>query len=103
MAQGIGGDLCVVHVDRGQTRTEEQERTLAINQQFARNLEAEIIELKGRSVPLAVAAFVSEKRATEVIFGRSAIRGLRKYLYYWEIQRFLQNAPFIDVHIITQE
>ena len=103
MAQGIGGDLYVVHVDRGQTRTEEQERTLAINQQFARNLEAEIIELKGRSVPLAVAAFVREKRATQVIFGRSAIRGLRKYLYYWAIQRFLQNAPFIDVHIITQE
>src|SRR5690348_13879846 len=42
MAQGIGGDLYVVHVDRGRTRTEEQERTLAINQQFARNLEAEI-------------------------------------------------------------
>jgi two-component system sensor histidine kinase KdpD len=103
MAQGIGGDLYVVHVDLGQTRTEEQERTLAINRQFARNLEAEIVELKGRSVPLAVAAFVREKRATQVIFGRSAIRGIRKYLYYWAIQRFLQDVPFIDVHIITQE
>lgn len=103
MAHGVGGDLFVVHVDRGRTHTEEQERTLAGNKQFARNLDAEIVELQGKSVPLTIAAFVREKRATQVIFGRSAIRGLRKYLYYWAIQRFLQNAPFIDVHIITQE
>jgi two-component system sensor histidine kinase KdpD len=103
MAQGARGDLYVVHVDRGDTRTEEQERTLAGNKQFARNLDAKIIELRGKSVPLTVAAFVRAERATQVIFGRSALRGVRKYLYYWAIQRFLQNAPFIDVHIITQE
>jgi two-component system, OmpR family, sensor histidine kinase KdpD len=103
MAQGVGGDLYVVHVDLGNTRTEEQERGLASNKKFARNLEAEVIELKGKSVPVTVAAFVRERRATQVIFGRSAIRGIRKYLYYWAIQRFLQNAPFIDIHIITQE
>jgi two-component system, OmpR family, sensor histidine kinase KdpD len=103
MAQGVGGDLYVVHVDRGQSRSEEEERTLESNKRFALNCDAEIVELKGRSVPLSVANFVREKRATQVIFGRSAVRGLRKYLYYWEIQRFLQNAPFVDVHIITQE
>jgi two-component system sensor histidine kinase KdpD len=103
MAEGIGGDLYVVHIDSGQARSEQQEHTLDGNKRFARNLKAEVIELKGKSVPLAVAEFVREKRATQVIFGRSAVHGLRKYLYYWQIQRFLRNAPFIDVHIITQE
>jgi len=103
MAEATGGDLYVVHIDTGQACSDRQERTLEGNKQFAMNLKAEVVELKGKSVPLAVAEFVREKRATQVIFGRSAIHGLQKYLYYWQIQRFLQNAPFVDVHIITQE
>ncbi|HEX3967394.1 MAG TPA: histidine kinase [Edaphobacter sp.] len=103
MAEGIGGDLYVLHIDTERARSEQQEHTLEGNKRFARNVKAEVIELKGKSVPLAVAEFVREKRATQVIFGRSAVHGLGKYLYYWQIQRFLQNAPFIDVHIITQE
>lgn len=103
MAEATGGDLLILHVDTGRERSEQQERTLAGNKQFARNLNAEIVELKGKSIPLAIAEFVREKRATQVILGRSAIHGLRKYLYYWQIQRLLANAPFVDVHIITQE
>lgn len=103
MVERIGGDFYVIHIDTGRSRTEEEERSLASNRRFAQNLNAEVVELKGKSVPKAVAEFVREKRATQVIFGRSAVRGIRKYLYHWQIQRFLQNAPFIDVHIITQE
>lgn len=103
MAERNGGDFFVVHVDTGRHRPEEQERSLLTNKRFAQNLSAEVVEIKGTSVPIAVANFVREKRATQVIIGRSAIRGIRKYLYYWQIQRLLQNAPFVDVHIITQE
>ena len=103
MAEATGGDLYVVHVDSGQKHSEQKDRTLAGNKRFAGNLNAEVVELKGSSVPLAIASFVKEKRATQVILGRSAVRGLRKYLYYWEIQRLLENAPFVDIHIITQE
>jgi two-component system sensor histidine kinase KdpD len=103
MAEATGGDLYVVHVDSGQKHSEQKDRTLEGNKRFAGNLNAEVVELKGSSVPLAIASFVKEKRATQVILGRSAVRGLRKYLYYWEIQRLLENAPFVDIHIITQE
>jgi len=103
MAEATGGDLYVIHIDTGQKRSEQQARTLEGNKRFARNFKAEVVELKGESVPLAVADFVRDKRATQVIFGRSAVHGLRKYLYYWQIQRFLRSAPFVDVHIITQE
>jgi len=90
-------------VDTGKARTEEKTRTLASNKRFADSLNAEIVEITGKSIPLAIAAFVREKRATQVILGRSAVHGLRKYLYYWELQRLLANAPFVDVHIITQQ
>lgn len=103
MAEGLGADLYVLHIDTGQVHSEKQARTLDSNKRFAQNLKAEVVELKGKTVPQAVAEFVRQKRATQVIFGRSAIHGLKKYLYYWQIQRFLQNAPFVDVHIITQE
>jgi two-component system sensor histidine kinase KdpD len=103
MAEATGGDLYVIHINTGHTHTEQQQRTLEGNKRFARNLKAEVAEIKGDSVPLAVADFVRDKRATQVIFGRSAVHGLRKYMYYWQIQRFLRSAPFVDVHIITQE
>lgn len=103
MAEATGGDLFVLHIDTGRGRSEDENRTLAGNKRFAIDFHAEVAEVKGTSIPLAIADFVREKRATQVILGRSAVRGLRKYLYYWAVQRLLQNAPFVDVHIITQE
>ncbi|HEV8491755.1 MAG TPA: hypothetical protein VGR76_05765 [Candidatus Angelobacter sp.] len=50
-----------------------------------------------------VADFVREHKITQVIFGRSAVHGLRKYLYLAAMNRFLANAPAVDVHIVTQE
>lgn len=103
MAEATGGDFFAIHVDTGKTRTEEISRALARNKRFAASLNAEVVEVTGKSIPLAVASFVREKRATQVILGRSAVHGWRKYLYYWELQRLLANAPFVDVHIITQQ
>jgi len=102
MAEATGGDFFAVHVDTGKARTEEKTRTLASNKRFADSLNAEIVEITGKSIPLAIAAFVREKRATQVILGRSAVHGLRKYLYYWELQRLMANVTFVDVLIITK-
>ena len=103
MAEATGGDFFALHVHTRKSRAEEKDRTLASNKRFAGSLNAEVVEIEGKSIPLAIAAFVREKRATQVILGRSAVYGLRKYLYYWELQRLLANAPFVDVHIITQQ
>jgi two-component system sensor histidine kinase KdpD len=54
-------------------------------------------------VASATAKFVREKHVTQVIFGRSAVEGWRKYLYMTAIHRFLRDAPAVDVHIVTQE
>ena len=40
---------------------------------------------------------------TQVIFGRSAIKGWRKYLYYRALGQVYAEAPHVDVHIVTQQ
>jgi len=103
MAHGIDAELYVVYVDRSVDEDGDNRRTLQENIQFAENLGAAVIRLPRGSVAERMAEFVREKHITHVIFGRSAQEGWRKYLYLTVIQKFLRNAPPIDVHIVTQE
>jgi two-component system sensor histidine kinase KdpD len=102
VAQGVGGELFVLHIEVERRRPAAQESTLAANLQFARNLNAQVFVLPGENVAETAAAFVREKRITQIVFGRSAVRGWRQYLYYWSIQHFLKESPNVDVHIVTQ-
>jgi two-component system, OmpR family, sensor histidine kinase KdpD len=102
VAEGVGGELFVLHVDTDDDLPEEEKATLAANMQFARNLDAQVFTVKGKSVAHTAATFVREKRITHIVFGRTAVHGLRKYLYYWAIQHFLKESPNVDVHIVTQ-
>jgi two-component system, OmpR family, sensor histidine kinase KdpD len=101
VAEGVGGELFVLHVDTGED-TSEEKSTLSANIQFARNLNAEVFIIKGKTVAQTAASFVREKRITHVVFGRTAVHGFRQYLYYWAIQHFLKESPNVDVHIVTQ-
>lgn len=103
LAEGLNADFYVIHVNRGAEISEERERSLRANITFAENLGARVVELKNKSVARATAEFVSSERVTQVIFGRSAVTGLKKYLYYLAIQRFMAGAPHADLHIVTQE
>ena len=101
IAEGVGGELFVLHIEEDDEE-EAEKSTLAANLQFARNLNAEVAVVKGTSVAHCAADFVREKHITHVIFGRTAVRGWRQYLYYWAIQHFLRESPNVDVHIVTQ-
>ena len=101
VAEGVGGELFVLHIETESDRDEDQS-TLAANLQFARNLNAQVFIVKGTSVAQAASDFVREKRITHIVFGRTAVSGWRKYLYYWAIQHFLKQSPNVDVHIVTQ-
>jgi two-component system sensor histidine kinase KdpD len=103
MAHGIDADFYVVYVDSPDDQDGENRRTLQENIRFAENLGATVVRLPRGSIADRVAEFVREKHITHVIFGRSAQEGWRKYLYLTVIQRFLRQAPPIDVHIVTQE
>lgn len=103
LAAGLGAEFMVLHVDRGDTPTEDRARSLEANIRFAENLGAKVVRLVNRSVAKATSEFVSRERVTQVIFGRSAVKGLKMYLYYFAIQRFMSGAPHTDLHIVTQE
>ena len=103
MAHGLDADFYVIHVETGKERTGDRTRSLQANITFAENLGAKAIQLKGNTVSTTVADFVREHKITQVIFGRSAVHGVRKYMYLAAMNRFLANAPCVDVHIVTQE
>jgi two-component system sensor histidine kinase KdpD len=103
LAEGLNGELHVLHVKSAKDVEPERRSALEGHLQFARNLGAHIVELEGGNIATVTAAYVTEQRITQAIFGRSALTGMKKYLYYLAIQRFMSAAPHVDLHIVTQE
>jgi len=103
LAEGLGGELYVLHVATARDAESQRKQTLDAHLQFARNLGANIVTLTGSSVASATAAYVKEQRITQAIFGRSALRGIKRYMYYLAIGKFMSEAPHVDLHVITQE
>ncbi len=103
IARAVGGELYVVYVETSADSSDEKQRGLAANIRFAEELEAKVEHLHGDRVSDAVAEFVKERRITQVVFGHSATRGLRRYLYLAALNRFLRHSPAVDLHIVTQE
>jgi two-component system sensor histidine kinase KdpD len=103
MARRLDAEFYVIYVDTGSKVVDAEQKILEANLHFAEDLGAKVARLKGRRVADAVAEFVREKHITQVIFGRSSDQGLRKYLYLSAVNRFLKEAPGVDVHIVTQE
>jgi two-component system, OmpR family, sensor histidine kinase KdpD len=103
MARRMDAELYALHVDIGKNGNAHDETALNANLQFAESLGAKTVRLKGDNVADAAAHFVKEKHITQMIFGRTAVEGIRKILYMNAISRFLRDAPAVDVHIVTQE
>jgi two-component system sensor histidine kinase KdpD len=103
LAQGLDAELFVVHLDSDRDTSQSAARTLEDNLEFAENLGAKVVRLRGSNVAEATAEFSRQQRITQAIFGRSALSGVKKYLYFREIARFVSAAPHVDLHIVTQE
>jgi two-component system, OmpR family, sensor histidine kinase KdpD len=103
MARRMDAELYALHVEIDGADDEQAKQSLEANLQFAESLGAKAVRVKDKSVSDATARFVREKHVTQVIFGRAAMEGWRKLLYLNAINRFLREAPAVDVHIVTQE
>ncbi len=103
LAEALGAELYVLHVLSSRDELPERKRTLESSLQFARNLGAYVVPLTGGDTARATATFIRENRITQAIVGRSAVHGLRSYLYYLAIQKLMSEAPHVDLHIVTQE
>jgi two-component system sensor histidine kinase KdpD len=103
MARRLDAEFYVIYVDAGSDTAIDRQKSLASNIQFAEDLGAKVIKTQGRNIADAVAEVVREKHITQVIFGRSAVKGLHKLFYLSAVHRFLREAPAVDVHIVTHD
>ena len=103
LAEALSAELYVLHVARGRDADPERKRALESSTQLAVNLGARIVNLTGKDTARTTASFIREHRITQAIVGRSATHGLRSYLYYLALQKFMAEAPHVDLHIVTQE
>jgi two-component system, OmpR family, sensor histidine kinase KdpD len=103
MAQALDGDFFVFYVDTGADESDENQQTLAENIRFAESVGAKVVKSEGKVVAEKVAEFVRENHITQVVFGRSATKGWKRYFYLSAIHKFLRDTPAVDVHIVTQE
>lgn len=103
LAEALNAELYVLHVENAKDAEGERKLALDASLQLARNLGANIEMLTGKDTARTTAEFVREHRITQAIVGRSATQGLRSYLYYLALQRFMAGAPHVDLHIVTQE
>ena len=103
LAEALDAELYVLHVASRHDAEAERKRVLDGSLQLARNLGAQIVTLIGKDTARTTASFLREHRVTQAIVGRSATHGLRSYLYYYALQKFMAEAPHVDLHIVTQE
>jgi two-component system, OmpR family, sensor histidine kinase KdpD len=103
LAEALDAELYVLHVASERDNEPTRKRTLESSLQFAANLGATIVPLTGSDTSRVTASFIRENRITQAFVGRSVQHGLRKYLYFLAIQKFMSEAPHVDLHIVTQE
>jgi two-component system sensor histidine kinase KdpD len=103
MAEAMNAEFSVLYVESALQLPEAERRSLEANIQFAENVGARVVRLTGKSIPVTTAEYVAKNHITQVLFGRSAVKGWKKYLYYLALQRFMNEAPDVDVHIVTQQ
>ena len=103
LAEALSAELYVLHVASEADAHGERKLALDASLQLARNLGAQTVTLEGKDTARTTACYVREHRMTQAIVGRSATHGLRSYLYYWALQKFMAEAPHVDLHIVTQE
>ncbi len=103
MAQAMDAEFYVMYVEVPVDASDDNQRTLNANIRFAQDLGAMMVRMPPGSVAERMAEFVRDKHITQVIFGHSATKGWRRYLYMSALHRFLRDAPPVDVHIVSQE
>lgn len=101
MARRLDAQFYVIYVDNGADSSPDRQKSLVANIQFAQDLNAEVIRATGRNVGDTVAKVVKDKHITQVIFGRSPVKGVHGLFYLSALHSFLRQAPSVDVHIVT--
>jgi two-component system sensor histidine kinase KdpD len=78
----------------------DHEKTMQENVRFAKELGAQVVELRARKVADALIEFAAQEGATEIIIGTSA-RGWWERLLHGSIaEQLLRKAPHLALHVV---
>lgn len=103
LAEALDAEFYVLHVTDKSDANDEDRQMLENSLSFGKRLGAQIVLLPSGDTAKVTSAYIREHRITQAIVGRSATHGLRSYLYYYALQKFMAEAPHVDLHIVTQE
>jgi two-component system sensor histidine kinase KdpD len=103
----LNTDWYVVYVETPQETPEridsEAQRKLMTNIEMARELGAEVVRLRGEDPVVTLLDFARTHGVGHLIVGRSAMHGWRALLGRTVLQRLLEKADDVDLHIVSFE
>lgn len=104
MAYSLEAPWIALYVDTGEELTEEDQKRLRKNLNLAKELGAEIVHTRERSVVDALKRVAHEKNVTQIVIGRPDKRFIRDFLAQGTIlEQLVQETSEIDIHVIRQE
>ena len=80
--------------------TESDKKMLQSHEQLARQLGAEMVYLRGRSVSETLATFASEKHITQIILGQSARTKVETFFRGSTINKLVKMVRDVEIHLI---
>ncbi|NBX76467.1 MAG: sensor histidine kinase KdpD [Proteobacteria bacterium] len=104
MAYNLEAPWIAIYVDTGEELNEEDQKRLRKNLNLAKDLGAEIVHTRERSVVDALKRVAHEKNVTQIVIGRPDKRFIRDFLAQGTIlEQLVQETSEIDIHVIRQE
>jgi two-component system sensor histidine kinase KdpD len=104
LASGLNSELLAVFVETpGWADSSPEERmSLEHNLQYAGDLGADIIRVRGSDIARELAKVAREKNACSIVVGRPQRRGITARLRPSLISKLLEEAPDAEIHVVTE-
>jgi two-component system sensor histidine kinase KdpD len=105
LADRIDAELFVAYVDTGDDDSPKQQWALDQSFRLAEHLGAQVFHIIGKDIAGELVKLVREKHVTQVMLGHSRRKLWRKGwgFCFPVIDKFLRDAPLVDIHMVTRE
>jgi two-component system, OmpR family, sensor histidine kinase KdpD len=104
MAYNLEAPWIALYVETGEDLTDEEQRRLRRNLHLAKELGAELIHTRDRTIVGAIKRVAREKNVTQIVIGRPDKRFLRDFIAQGTIlEQLARETGEIDIHVIRQD
>lgn len=104
MAYSLEAPWVALHVDNGEELSPSDHEMLVKNMNLARELGAEVVTTKDRSVAEALQRIAAERNVTQIVMGRPDRRFFRDLFHRGNIlDQLVNQTSEVDIHVIRQK